>query len=386
MKFRVIKEDLLAVMARGGVSLKADPMLKSTFRGYGHIALSEGKLKVLTSGPSMASMSFIPISDMQAVEGSASLSLEEMQDVMRFFPKEEEILVEHVVTDADQNGSIVLCSGKVRLSLQCINRKMYSDFEFPGSDIEWCEMDYKGLVAAMQRVAPFTAFDAEEVKNNFSFRCDGKRLFVGGGTGRAFSYTYIRDHAPIKPFFIPAMMVKYIGKVFDDGLISVGMSGTKVYVRNTSSCIRMCLPEGLEKKSPDFLRLIGVATDSGFILSSEKLLESIGACNRINSTEMYVRVRDGAINFMSVSSRGTKYHSAVEYATPTKPDIPPYDFAIPPVLMVDFVRRSISDVKMEFSIQKNEKKSNWPIGIILSSDGFNAIIQTSVVIQQEYGI
>jgi DNA polymerase III sliding clamp (beta) subunit (PCNA family) len=387
VKFRIKKEELVEVVSRGGMPIKADPMINTSYKGYGNISFSEGRLTVVSSGPTVCARSSVAVEDMVAVEGSATLSLEHMQQILKFFPKNDEVLIEKVVTEGDPNGILHIKSGKMKLCLQCIHNKMFSDFEEPSPIVPPLVLDAEQVVAAMSRVSSFpSTHDANGVYNNLAFRGNGQKLYVGGGDERMIGYTAVCDmEIPVKPFFLPTPLIKAAMKFLVPGTLSVIVDGAKVFFKQEHACFRACLLEGMDRRTRDYTSLSLKKMEAALSISFEKFLDIVQACSYVNASESMVRVRDGALHLTAAGEQGANFSGSMEYASPTVSEMPEYDFAIPPVLMMEFVKKCTSDVKVDFSFQRSEGREKWPSYISMTSGEFMAFIQSSSVAQARYG-
>jgi len=193
------------------------------------------------------------------------------------------------------------------------------------------------------------------------------------------------DH-DFRPVFIPTALIQPVVKFIVPGELHLASTGKKLFVKQNFACVRICLPDGIETKSRDYTRLIGKKMEAGFTVSKEKLADIVKGCMAVNKSEAMIRVRDGALSVESVSDGdGKNFMSVVEYGSPVPDVVPEYDFAIPPPLIMEFLKKCSSDVRMEFSHARIASNDRSPSFMLMKSDEFSTYMQPSPVILGKYG-
>lgn len=389
MKFRIEKDKLVEVLSRGGMPLKSDPMLSTAYVGYGNITFAEGKLTVISAGPTVCAMASAPVEDMMAVEGSATMSLEDILSILKFFPKGDEVLVENVVSEEDPNGEIILKSGKSKFVAKCINNNMFSKFDFPPPELKFDTFDGEKIVSSIAKASFLPSnFNAEGIYNNLAIRAHEGKVYIGGGTDRMIGYLLVCEtvNPNMRPLFIPSTIASQVSKVILPGKLEMASTGKKTFIRQENSCIRICLPDGVEIKAKDYTRLIGRKMESSLRVSCGKLSDFIKACVEVNPSECLMRIRDGGVHVAAVATNGIKnFSAAVEYADPDVSPMPEYDFALPPKLIADFVKKCKDDIVMGFSNAKINQDAKRPAFLLLESGDFSVYVQPSSVVMSKQG-
>jgi hypothetical protein len=262
---------------------------------------------------------------------------------------------------------------------------MYSTFDDPPDGIQWLRADLGVLSPLMSRMMPFTIKDADKIRSHLGFMTLDGDLYIGAGGSRYFGFAKVCGVEADHRFFVPSEIVGVLNKNIS-GTVEIGLSGLKLFVRDSNTCIRACLPEDISTKFLNFTALVGRSVECGFALSSERFNQILQACHHVNQSEMYVRIRDGAATFIAVGDHGggNEYRASMEYSNPSGKSVKDYDFVISPAVIMDFVKKCNEDVRMSFSEQRVAKEGyEWPSFVVFDSAGARFFMQSAVVVQMK---
>jgi len=374
MRLTISREDLIDVLGRGGIPISIDPALNSAFRGFGRLEYSKGRLVVQSQGPTVAAKAYVQVDDTDAEDGVICVSIERMSEMLKFFPKSDNVIVSHVVSENSPNGEVHLKAGKTTLKIPCVHEKLFPDMGQPDGE-NVLTTDTESILAIIKSVGAYAMpNDADGIRSNIVCRSSEDKIYGAATDGISLCYDFFASGNLDSVACLPMRITKGLKKFLRDGEVSIRSNGKTMFMSQKCAFIRTSVTPAMDNKFPNFLRLMEMEYHCGISVSAELFDSVIQASNKTNSEEAILQVIDDEVFLYALSPvSGMRYSGSVK-GTNQKGDM---EVGFSPFMLTKFIQNISSDtIDISFSVQTNSK--GWPAHIRLTCGNYNLFVKARV--------